>query len=183
MFDDARSRRVIILAHCLLNQNAISDGTADLPSQFTELLDLLTCNHIGIIQLPCPELLCLGLDRGDCDGAKRPVLDENSRIRDLIEENGNIAILRQRVKELVLQILGYHRHGFEVVGIVGVNRSPSCGIETTSSCGKEMPGKGVFMELFSETITAQGLAIPMAGVKTSQKETSVETIRRMVNPA
>lgn len=58
MFDDARSRRVIILGHCLLNQNTISDGTADFPSQFTELMDLLTRNHIGMIQLPCPDPSC-----------------------------------------------------------------------------------------------------------------------------
>ena len=28
MFTDGRSKKVIFLAHCLLNQNAISDGTA-----------------------------------------------------------------------------------------------------------------------------------------------------------
>ena len=39
MFDDARSKRVVVLAHCLLNQNAISDGTADLPSQFDEIVE------------------------------------------------------------------------------------------------------------------------------------------------
>ena len=70
MFDDARSRRVILLAHCLLNQNAISDGTADFPSQFTELVELLTSNRIGMIQLPCPELICLGLDREDRNGGQ-----------------------------------------------------------------------------------------------------------------
>ena len=31
MFTDARSKRVIFVAHCVLNQNAISDGTADFP--------------------------------------------------------------------------------------------------------------------------------------------------------
>ena len=29
MFTDGRSKKVIFLAHCLLNQNSISDGTAD----------------------------------------------------------------------------------------------------------------------------------------------------------
>ena len=32
MFTDGRSRRVVFLAHCLLNQNAISDGTAEVPA-------------------------------------------------------------------------------------------------------------------------------------------------------
>lgn len=86
MFTDSRSRRVIFLSHCLLNQNSISDGTADFPSQFDEVIELLMKNRIGIIQLPCPELLCLGLDRGDSNGAKRPVLGENTRIRELLSE-------------------------------------------------------------------------------------------------
>lgn len=59
MFDDARSKRVIVLSHCLLNRNSISDGTADFPGQFTEIIELLMANCIGMIQLPCPELLCL----------------------------------------------------------------------------------------------------------------------------
>ncbi|CAG8999029.1 MAG: hypothetical protein CENE_00993 [Candidatus Celerinatantimonas neptuna] len=29
MFEDKRSKKVVLIAHCLLNQNAISDGTAD----------------------------------------------------------------------------------------------------------------------------------------------------------
>lgn len=65
MFTDNRSKKIIVLAHCLLNQNSISDGTADLPGQFTEIVRLIMRNDIGMIQLPCPELHCLGLDRQD----------------------------------------------------------------------------------------------------------------------
>jgi len=84
MFNDARSKKIIIVAHCLLNQNSISDGTADFPSQFVKIINLLMTNNIGIIQLPCPELTCLGLDRQDKYGAKRDLLLENSRIRNLL---------------------------------------------------------------------------------------------------
>ena len=38
MFTDGRSRRVVFLAHCLLNQNAISDGTAEVPAAHREIL-------------------------------------------------------------------------------------------------------------------------------------------------
>ena len=31
LFPDKRSRRLVLAAHCLLNQNASSDGTADYP--------------------------------------------------------------------------------------------------------------------------------------------------------
>ena len=38
MFQDGRSRNVAFLAHCLLNQNAISDGTAVRPAGFPEMV-------------------------------------------------------------------------------------------------------------------------------------------------
>ncbi len=32
MFHDGRSKKVVFVAHCFLNQNAISDGTAVYPA-------------------------------------------------------------------------------------------------------------------------------------------------------
>lgn len=181
MFDDHRSKKVIILSHCLLNQNSISDGTSDFPSQFNEIIEFLMKNCIGIIQLPCPELLCLGLDRRDKNGAKRPLLDENTRIRELMSEKGNVRILQQKAEEMVVQIQEYQKYDFEVLGLIGVDRSPSCGIETTSKNGAEERGKGVFMEILSETLEKQGIAIRMIGTKTSEKEKSIEKIRQFVH--
>ena len=64
MFTDGRSRRVAFVAHCFLNQNAISDGTAVWPAACLELVDFFLSREIGIVQMPCPEVCCLGLDRG-----------------------------------------------------------------------------------------------------------------------
>ena len=88
MFTDGRSKKVIFLAHCLLNQNAISDGTAVYPAAFRELIQLLLDREVGVVQMPCPELCCLGLDRGDVHGADRPVVEENTRIRRAMEKDG-----------------------------------------------------------------------------------------------
>ena len=43
MFTDGRSKKVIFLAHCLLNQNAISDGTAVCPAAKAGLRSSTTC--------------------------------------------------------------------------------------------------------------------------------------------
>src|SRR5699024_432892 len=53
MFTDGRSKKVIFLAHCLLNQNAISDGTAVCPAAFGELIQLLLDREVGVVQMPC----------------------------------------------------------------------------------------------------------------------------------
>ena len=124
MFTDGRSKKVIFLAHCLLNQNAISDGTAVCPAAFGELIQLPLDHEVGVVQMPCPELCCLGLDRGDVHGADRPVVEENTRIRRAMEKDGprqNREALAGLVSE---QVQEYRRHGFQVLGIVTAGWRP-----------------------------------------------------------
>ena len=180
MFDDKRSKKVIMLSHCLLNQNAISDGTADYPSQFTEIVEFLMAQGIGMLQLPCPEFLCLGLARGDRHGATRRLLDENTRIRALMSENEHVQLLQQKAEEIVGQVREYRTYGLQVLGLIGVDRSPSCGIDTTSRQGAEVPGKGVFMEVLSETFTRHRIPLRMIGTKTSEPARSLERVREFL---
>ncbi len=181
-FNDARSKKVVVLAHCLLNQNSISDGTADLPSQFEEIIQFLMSRRVGLIQLPCPEFLCLGLNRGDERGAERPLLEENTRIRELMGEARHVHVLRERANDLVQQIREYQSHGFEVLGVIGVDRSPSCGVATTSIGGSEQPGKGAFFEILAAALEESGITIPMIGTKTSEPEASLKKVRRLLTP-
>ena len=165
MFTDGRSKKVIFLAHCLLNQNAISDGTAVCPAAFGELIQLLLDHEVGIVQMPCPELCCLGLDRGDVHGAERPVVEENTRIRRAMEKDGPRQ-KREALADLVAeQVQEYHKHGFQVLGIVGANRSPNCGVETTSDFDREVEGRGAFMEAIAQRLEAAGISVPMLGLK------------------
>ncbi len=181
MFDDSRSRKVVFVAHCLLNQNSISDGTADCPSQFTAVTDELMREEIGLIQLPCPELTCLGLDRQDLEGGRRPLLEENTRIRALMKREENSKILEKRARDVVSKIKEYERFGMSVLGLIGVNRSPSCGVETTTDANLEILGRGVFIEQIAEALERNGLRLKMIGVRTSQIEQSVEKVRRLIH--
>ncbi|HSD83200.1 MAG TPA: hypothetical protein VLG46_05055 [Anaerolineae bacterium] len=180
MFNDNRNKQLIVVAHCIINQNSISDGTADFPSQFEEIMELLKENKLGIIQLPCPELLCLGLARGDEAGATRDLLSENTRIRGLLEEPRNVMKLRAKAGDIIEQLEEYQRYGFEVLGLIGINRSPSCGVETTTRSAREEQGQGVFVEVLEEELYHRGIALEMTGVKTSQVEQSVESVRGLI---
>jgi predicted secreted protein len=181
MFTDARSKKLVLTAHCILNQNSISDSTADFPGTFKEIVDLLLEWNVGIIQLPCPELTCLGLDRGDVHGAERPLLVENSRIRNALNQSSPAKKLRIIVDQVIYQIEEYLKNGFSILGIIGINRSPSCGVETTSMNNEEVGGMGVFMKAIHEELNARGIHIDMIGVKTSEIEKSlvrVKTLRK-----
>ena len=160
MFTDGRSRKVVFVAHCLLNQNAISDQTAVYPAAFREVVDFFLERDVGIVQMPCPELCCLGLDRGDPAGGTREVTVENTRIRAAMAEPVPHEMLTRLADLVLLQIREYHKHGFQILGIVGANRSPNCGVDTTSADNQELPGRGLFMEELERRLTAAaGLAI------------------------
>ena len=179
MFTDGRSRRVIFLAHCLLNQNAISDGTAEVPAVHREILRTILDAQVGVVQMPCPELCCLGLDRGDPKGGERPVVVENTRIRRAMGQPEAAARLRELTSQVVRQIREYRKHGFAVLGIVGVDRSPCCGVNTTSDQDRELPGQGVFIAALQTAMVAAGLTVPVIGVKPSAPD-ALDRVRALL---
>ena len=181
MFTDKRSKKIIFVSHCILNQNSISDSTADFPSQFKEITNLIMNNDIGIVQLRCPEMFCLGLNRNDDQGAKRNLLTENSRIRECLETNENILKIHGYVQEIIREIKEYIKYGFTIIGILGVNRSPSCGVNTTSKGNEEIKGMGVLMNILNEELKNEGIHLPMIGTKTSQVSESVELVKQLID--
>ena len=103
--------------------------------------------------MPCPELCCLGLDRGNIHGADSPVVVENTRIRKEMKEDGANRELAKLADRIVQQILEYDKSGFEIVGMVGANRSPNCGVDTTSDRNEEISGMGLFIEEISSRLS------------------------------
>lgn len=178
MFEDGRSKKVVLIAHCILNQNAISDGTAIYPAAFQDVVDILLKANIGIIQMPCPELCCLGLDRGNVHGAESPVTVENTRIRKEMQREEADRKLNMLAGYVTSQILEYYKHGFHVVGIIGADRSPNCGVNTTSDYDMEISGKGLFMEKLNSSLVGEGLFVPMIGIKSI--EDGLEKIRGII---
>lgn len=178
MFTDGRSKRVIFVAHCMVNQNSISDGTADYPAAHREILKTILDADVGIAQMPCPELCCLGLDRGNELGAESPVVVENTRIRKAMQQPEAAEMLAKLVELVMVQIHEYRKHGFEIVGIVGMNRSPCCGVETTSDHDEEIPGQGVFIGALQAALNDAGISIPTIGIKSTPD--AVDRVRALL---
>jgi predicted secreted protein len=176
MFNDSRSKKLILVAHCILNQNSISDGTAEYPGSIKEVVNLLLESQIGILQMPCPELHCLGLDRGNIHGGKQPVLTENSRIRRELNKPATKQKIKKLVDQLVFQIEEYIHHGFLIKGIVSINRSPSCGVNTTSMNDQEVEGKGVFIEELEKELEKRSIKIDNIGIKASKVDEAISML-------
>jgi len=180
MFTDVRSKKLILVAHCVLNQNSISDGTADYPASNNEVVDMLLQSGVGIVQMPCPELHCLGLDRGNVHGSEQPVLVENTRIRASMNQPSAARILKALVLQVVYQIEEYQRHGFTVCGIVGINRSPSCGVNTTSIHNREVEGEGVFIEALNKELKSRHVRVDIVGIKALDVKEAILSIKRFL---
>ncbi len=180
MYTDCRSKKVIFLAHCILNQNSISDGTADFPGSNCELVEFLLKTEIGIVQMPCPELHCLGLDRGNINGGKLPVVVGNTRIRKLMSSYESIKRMKNMVNQLVKQMDEYIKNGFILLGIVGIDRSPSCGVNTTSMNNKEVDGEGVFVKLLQEKKEKKNINMEVIGMKSTETKKIITEIEKII---
>ena len=75
------------------------------------------------------------------------------------------AQLEQLVDSVIYQISEYRKYGFEVAGIIGANRSPNCGVDTTSDNNAEVKGNGLFIEKISARLAEKNISIPMIGLK------------------
>ena len=148
---DNRSSRIILLAHCLLNQNSVVIGKARRKGVVEELLQLIMKEGIGIVQLPCPETYFYGLRR--FWGVREQF--DNPGFRNYCGK------LAQEMKDLVTE---YLRNDYEVLGVVGIKGSPSCGVSESGSSESWMGppheakeytkvGKeGIFMEELSKKL-------------------------------
>jgi predicted secreted protein len=132
---DDRGRRVVFVSHCLLNQNVRFLGGATRSGAVDAAVEPYLRDGVGIVQLPCPEqrawggvqkrwmLACYGRRllrwrpaRGVFVAAVRGVT---------AFEYGRLA------RRTAIEIADYVASGFEVVEVVGVGASPSCGVATT----------------------------------------------------
>lgn len=130
---DGRSRRVVVLSHCLLNQNTRYPGGATCPGVVPAALQPYLDAGAGLVQMPCPEQRSWG-------GARRPpVLWALAHRRatalvplvlPVIEWylRWRYARLARAVARDVADAAGA---GTEVLAVVGVAGSPSCGVSTT----------------------------------------------------
>lgn len=174
-------RKIIFVSHCVLN-TASKVIRNDQKGTTTE--DIIRKNFINeslkqgiqFVQLPCPELLMYGCSRW---GHTKEQFD-NPFFRNACNK---------LLEPYVLQMKEYMNHPekFEVLGIVGIDGSPSCGVNIT--CQGEWGGeltrrndlekvikslhvkdeKGVFMEVLEAMMVEQGIDLPMIGLKESTK--------------
>jgi len=159
-----RGRKVVVLAHCLLNVNTKVHGLAIYPAVHPDVRELMS-EDVGVIQLPCPEAVFLGMRRW---GMTREQYDVPAFRR-------HSHMLLEPVVDTLAALVD---DGCEVVGVWGVDGSPSCGVARTCAGyeggdmdrvtgppeARYVAGEGVFIATLQSMLTDRGLAIEFHGV-------------------
>ena len=130
-----RSKRILMVSHCILNQNTVIDNEARAEGAVQSATEWALKEGFGILQLPCPEFTFLGLNRPS-----------------MTYEEYNTPEYRKHCREILKPILHqaeeYTANGYEIVGMLGIQSSPSC--DTT---------RGIFIEELIRLFSTKGIIL------------------------
>jgi predicted secreted protein len=154
-----RSRRVVVLAHCILNANAKYVGGAACSGADLTAIEPYLREGAGIVQLPCPESGLLGISRW-------------AMTRNQLDTAGYRRHCRDILRPTLDTLEEFAAAGYEIEGVVGIKGSPSCGVTETSegySGGKvggahahsRVGGAGVMMAVLTEMLAERGLNVEL----------------------
>lgn len=162
-------KKIVFVSHCILNiaskvvmyNQEEMDAEESLRKKFVHLaID----NDIQLIQLPCPEYTLYGAKRWGHVSNQFDNVFYRKHCRNVLEP------ILDQLKEYLA-----NEERFEVLGFVGIDGSPSCGVdytctgcwfgsfekrsnlqETLKSC-RLSKGPGVFMDVLQEMLREEGL--------------------------
>jgi predicted secreted protein len=142
---DNPQKRVLVLGHCLLNPLARVKGAKPVIP--------IDAKDANVIQLPCPESMYLGMRRREIT---KDQLDHPSYRRFCREI---LTPFADMLEDLAANEIS--------IRIIGVPKSPSCGVRITSVGGEpgkskefhhsHVPGPGVFMEEIIKELERRGV--------------------------
>lgn len=177
-----RNKKILLLSHCIFNVNSKVNKIANYGGCLQELVTPLIQKGYGFIQLPCPELLSYGVKRWG-----------------QVKQQFDTPYFRKHCETLlepiIQQLLDYTNNNYEISGCIGVDGSPSCGINhTCKACNWEgeinenfslenilnslnkVEEKGVFMEVFENLLIENRLHLDFYAINEANPTASVQNI-------
>jgi|LSQX01.1.fsa_nt_gb predicted secreted protein len=130
--EDRRGKEVVFVSHCLLNVNTRYLGGAFRKGSVTEIIEDMMAMGVGIVQMKCPEqyawggvlkkYLWIAIDtKGTIIHFIKPLLLKIFLVY-------TRSIYKRVARETVYMIRDYYKSGYKVLGMIGIDGSPSCGV-------------------------------------------------------
>ncbi|MDP4083629.1 MAG: hypothetical protein Q8934_03335 [Bacillota bacterium] len=130
-----RSKCILVVSHCILNQNTVIETEARALGAIPSIMEWAIKNGYGLLQLPCPEFTFLGLNRP-------PMTYEEYDTKEYRTHSQTI------LQPIINQLIEYKKQHYKIIGTVGIQSSPSCD-----------PSRGVFMEEFLSLLSQNKIEI------------------------
>jgi len=161
-----QGKKVVFVANCILNQNMRARGVKKSGSgAVKEVVDEFLKSGIGIVQIPCPEFGYEGLHRFAC-GKKRYDVPDYRKIC------GEIA------GHVLEEMEAYRTSGVQVLGVLGLNGSPSCAVDFCSLGGGKWGNEpGIFIEELKRKLGSRGMKQPLVGANVMRMNQTIVKIR------
>ena len=155
--------KVIFVPHCILNQNVRANGKEKNAGTIKEIVNLLVEAEVGIVQLPCPEV--------EFDGG----LKRQFKTKNYYKEN-----YRKQCREISIKVLEtikkYLEKEYKVLGILGIEFSPTCAVYRIENEKKIVPGKGIFIEELEKEMQKKNFQVPIIGVNLNNTNSAIEKL-------
>jgi len=173
-------KKIFAVSHCILNTaSKVHQDESLLQEEYAQrsrFLRLALEQNIQLLQLPCPEFFLYGSRRW-------------GHVRSQFDHPVFRGSCRELFKPVLMQLQEYASDpgAFDVLGIVSVEGSPSCGyaltceadwggeLEAGSRAERTLPPvqmvnrPGVFMEIVDQSLRENGLSIPIYSLQEAVK--------------
>lgn len=171
---DERSKKFIFVPFCVLCQAFQAQGIVryGYKAVMKPVTDILIANDINIIQMPCPESQLGGILEGLKRGPKSITGYDTDTFRTLCKK---LAI------KLVEMINGIQNSGYIILGILGVEFSPSCSIKLQYSNKGTYHRPGIFIEEIQNELKRKGLEIPFLGINRRGMKKTIRELEKLIH--
>lgn len=178
-------KNIVIVSHCILNNHSkikrYDNITREIDISTRKFIEFLLDEEIGIVQMPCPESHCYGLNRWGHTKNQFNHPHYRSECRELFHP-------------ILNQLINYENTGYNVLAIIGMYGSPTCGVENTciGDWGGEISANpnlrrmvneikkskesGIFIEEIKEILDDNGLNIPILEYNRRHMDTLMRNI-------
>lgn len=162
---DHRSGRLVAVIECILNQNARERGAATYPASNQAVVQLCLHYDIGLLQIPCPEMKCLGWRW------ERPV---GITLRACLDTAAGWHCCQTLSREVVDRLQDSLQNGYRLLAILGGNpESPGCAVhhEQDQQGQKRLADQsGILMRALQAELRNRALEIPFVEIRDYRPE-------------
>lgn len=152
---------------CLLNQNARDAGAASLAAMSWDVVRLCRAHEVGLLQMPCPEIACLGLNR---------VRQPGQSIRSVMLAPASHLGCANIAFGVADRIEAYLGAGYRVLAVLGANaQSPGCAVHQDGLA--LLPSSGVLMLELQAELRRRGLELPFRGMRDGDADLLMQDLR------